>query len=107
MRLGAAQQEAFDFVGTRAHREQFQRGQRCRIVAAFGLNQEVSQDFAQQQIAVAVFHRFGARSQPGLMRKSGEQPLREGVDGVDPEAPARAIEDARKQAAGALSGFGT
>ena len=35
------------------------------------------------------------------MRESGQQPLGKGVDGVDPQPPARAIEHLREQGAGA------
>src|SRR3546814_12074000 len=44
--------------------------------------------------------------QPGFLGKGREEPLRERVDRVDPEAAARAIEHLREQGAGTLANIG-
>ena len=105
-RVGTAQQIAFHRIGPQPHRQFGQGIERGDIVLAFGGNQQVGQHFAQQQIAVAVFHRPGAGDQIGLMRESGEQPLGESVDRIDPQAAARAIEHFGKQRARPCLAFG-
>ena len=68
--------------------------------------QEVGQDFAAQQVAFAVFHRPCAGQHASFAREGSEQILRECVNRVDPQPPARTIEYAGKQGARACARVG-
>ena len=96
-RLGAAQQPGGDGHGAKPERKLLQRGKGGNVVTALCLQQHVGQDFAQQQVAVAVLHRLDAGQQPRLAGEGRKQPLRKGVDRVDPQPAAGAIEHFGKQ----------
>ncbi len=104
-RGGTAQQPGGDLLRPHPHRKPRQGIERRRVVRPFGHQQQVGQDLAQQQVAVAVLHRLDARQQPRLIGEGGQQPLRKGVDRIDPQPPARAIEHGGKQLAGTGHGL--
>ena len=54
---------------------------------------------ARQQLLLAPLERAEARHQPRLGRESGEQALREGVDGLDAKAAAGGVEHLGEQGA--------
>ncbi len=65
------------------------------------LDQQFGQRFARHAGFFARFERAEAGDQPRLDREAGEQALAEAVDRLDPHAPARRVEHAREQRAGA------
>ena len=100
-RSRTAQQPGGNLVRPHPHRQPRQSIQGGRIVGPLCRQQQVSQNLAQQQVLVAILHRPHTGQQPRLVGEGREQPLRKGVDRIDPEAPARAVEHGGKQLAGA------
>ena len=106
-RLGTAQQIARHCIRSEAQRQQRQGIEQGRVTACFGIDQQSGQHLAQQQFAVTVLHGANARSQPGFGGKGRQQPLGKGVDRIDAQAAAWAIEHPGKQRAGAGDHFGS
>jgi hypothetical protein len=107
-RLGAAQQIGLDIVRPHPQRQVGDGGQHLRIAErlALGGGEQIGQHLPGQQRAVAVLHRPGAGRQLRLVRERAEQPLREGVDRIDPQPAARAIEHSGEKGARAGAGIG-
>ena len=93
----AAHQPAAHRIGTLALAHLGNRAGNAWIA----LGEEVGKDFAAQEVTFAVLHRARSRQDARLARESSEEVLREGVDRIDSEAPARTIEHAGKQRPGA------
>ena len=73
--------------------------------AWIALGEEVGKDFAAQEVTFAVLHRARSRQDARLARESSEEVLREGVDRIDPQSAAGAIEDAGEQRPGPRARF--
>ena len=104
-RFGTAHQPGARLVRPHAKGEPFQRGDGFNVPVGLPLDQEVGEDAVRQHLAVAVLHRLGAGDEASLFGKRSEQPLGEGVNRIDPEAAARAIEHAGEQRARAGAGI--
>ena len=68
-----------------------------QIAPAFGIDQHVRQHPAGQRRLLASFDRAETGRQPGFGRKSRQQRLAEGMDGLDPQPAASRLEHAREQ----------
>ena len=103
-RLGTAHQPAFGLLRPQLEAERSQRRQQLRIAQrrAFRFDQQIGQHLTLEQYPLAVLHRPRAGEQPGFIGEGAEQPLRKGVDGIDAQPAAGAIEHAGKQGARAL-----
>ncbi len=98
----ATHEPAAHAIGALLHAHRTDGRQYARV--AFG-NQR-GQHFVGQQRPLAVFHCARAGKEVRFTRKGGQQPLRESVDGIDPQAAARAIENTGEKRARAGAGFG-
>ena len=109
LRLGAAQQPALDVFRPHPQRQVSQRRQQLGIAQRIALcaHQQVRQHLPGQQDSVAVLHRAGTRRQAGLVGKRRQQPLRKGVDGIDAQAAAGAVQHRCEQGACPRDGIGT
>ena len=98
-RLGAAHQPGFGLLRPQLEAELGQRLQQLRIAQrrAFGLDQQIGQHLTLEQYPLAVLHRPRAGDQPGLIGEGAEQPLGKGMDRIDAQPAAGAIEHAGKQ----------
>ena len=63
----------------------------------FGFHQKIGQNLPRQQRALAILHRAAAGNEIGLLRERRQQPLRKGVDRIDPQPAAGTIEHSGKQ----------
>ena len=104
---GATQQKGFHLILAHPARERGKTVDQCLVALDFGRNQQFGQHLPNQQCPVAVLHGSAARSQSRLHGKRCKQPLAEGVNGLDPETAAGAIEHGGKAAARAGHGFGS
>ena len=100
--VGAARQPGARLVRAHPQAEHLERRERFGLAALLPLDQQVGEHAMREQLAVAILHRPGAGDQARFLGERRQQPLREGVDRIDPEPPSRAIEHARKARAGAL-----
>jgi hypothetical protein len=96
----AAHQEGFGPAFAQAVAERLHVGDEAAVARRFGADQEIGQCRAGELLLLPALQRPEAGHQPRLGREGSEQPLREGVDRHDPEAPARGVEHAGEQAAG-------
>ena len=99
-RFGAAHQPCLRPVRPHPQAEHGKRVEHRPVVVTLGRHQHVGEHLMRQQLAVAVLHRVRARHQARFFGEGGEQPLREGMDRIDPQAAARRVQHLREQGPG-------
>ena len=97
----AAHQPAADRIGSLALAHLGDRPGDARV--AFG--QQVRENIAAQEVALAVFHWTRSGQHARFAGEGGKQILGEGVDRIDPQSAAGAIEDAGEQRPGSRARF--
>ena len=102
LRPGGAHQPLVQGAGILAESEPGQAVEDRNILAPLGFLDHVGQHRARQQFGAAIIEHPRPRREAGFLGEIADQILREGVDGIDPEAAAGAVEHAREQAARAF-----
>ena len=102
MRFSGAHQPLVERGGVLAHGELADAIEHPQIMRPLSLLDHVGEHLAAEQFAAAIIQHPRARGEPGFLGEIADQELRKGVDGVDPEPAAGAIEHAGKQAARAF-----
>ena len=106
MRLGRAYQPLVQRGRVLAHGELADAIEHPHIMRPLGFLDHVREHLAAEQFAAAIVEHPRARGKPGFLREIADQELGEGVDGVDPEPAAGAIEHAGEKAARTFTNFG-
>ncbi len=97
VRIGGAHQPSVQARRVLADDESSDAVQHTHIVGALRFLDQICQHLARQQFATPIVHDPGAGSKARFFREVADQELREGVDGVDPQTAARAIEHAGEE----------